>query len=290
MPPDESAETIAEIIAEEGGVDAFFAGTKGLSSPWSNVDYYTGGWKPGELSVVAARPSMGKTAFGVNAAWHAAKRNVPVNFYTLEMDKRAITLRFISLLTGITFNDLDQGQLTKVERGLVSEALTAIQDTPLRIIRATKKSVMAIRSHLERSKLKRDTRFSVVDYLGRFIQAGSDRNRAHELGAICSELKAMAIDTGTAMLLLCQLNRQLEGRPDKHPSLSDLRDSGEIEEHADIVAFIHRPEYFNRDDASLKFKAEFIIGKNRNGQTRTLDLHYQEHCGKFSAETLMEQP
>jgi replicative DNA helicase len=283
-PAHQSAETIDEIISEAGGVEEFFKGAKGIPTPWPNVTRCLGGWNAHELIVVAARPSTGKTALALNAAWGAACQGIPSAFYSLEMGKRQIVLRQISYLTGIVFNDIQQGTLSKVERYRINEALDQIRERPIRFIDAAGKGPLWVRSHAERLHAKGGLGFVAVDYLGLF-PCSQEKNRVHELGDHAKEMKLLAKSLGIPVMLLAQLNRNSENRTDKRPVLADLRDSGEIEEHADSVAFIHRPERYAPDDESLRGKAEFIIAKQRNGGVLTLDLRFRGETFRFEAET-----
>lgn len=289
----EQAETVFDIIREAGGVDKFFSPTFGIPSPWSSVDFFTGGWQDSELVLIGARPSMGKTAFVLNALWDAAsvsrKHSV---FYSYEMKKTSITRRLVSLLTGISYQRIQQATLTREERLKCRESLGQVNDAPIRIVQSSGKSVMALRSHAERLKQRDELDIIAIDYIG-LMRSGSTRgamNRNQELGEIARELKRLATDLDVPVICLSQLNRMAASREDKRPGMADLRDSGEIEEHADFIGFLHRPGYYDRDDAKLEKIAEFIISKQRNGDTPNVALEFNRVCGKFKNERLDGDP
>lgn len=288
----EQAETVFDIIREVGGVDKFFAPTFGITSPWSSVDHFTGGWQDSELILIGARPSMGKTAFILNAMWHAASiSGKHAIFYSYEMRKTAITRRLVSLLTEISYQRIQQMDLSQSERFDCRTALGKISEHPIRIVQSSGKSVMALRAHAERLKQRDELDVIAIDYIG-LMRSGSTRsamNRNQELGEIARELKRLATDLNVPVICLSQLNRAVASRDDKRPGMADLRDSGEIEEHADFIGFLHRPGYYDRENASVQNIAEFIISKQRNGDTPNVALEFDRRCGKFKNENLGAQ-
>ena len=279
----ESAETVYEIVAEAGGVDEFFKPSHGIATAWEKFDFYTGGWQSGDLSVIAARPSMGKTAFALNALWHAADREGKrAVFYSLEMHRQAIVIRLISLLTGIPFLNIKQGHLSSEERRICRASLDRIENSRLRIVQLPARSMMALRAHAERLHNRGEIDIAAADYLGLMKCANENKlSRTQELGEVSRGCKSLAMDFGIPFLLLAQLNRLVESRPDKRPNMADIRDSGEVEESADLITFLHRPGYYKREDPSLENIAEIIFGKNRNGDTPIVELEFNRRCGKF---------
>jgi replicative DNA helicase len=284
---DEHAETAYEIVQEAGGVNGFFSRVMGVPSPWPKVDFFTGGWQSGELILVGARPSMGKTAFALNLLWGAAsaygKHSV---FYSYEMDRRAIIRRLVSLVSGISYQSILQMHLTPEERDRCRQALNTINDAPVRVVQSSGKSILSLRAHAEKLKHRGELDMIAIDYIG-LMRSGSksaSNNRNQELGDIARELKRLAMDLNIPVICLSQLNRAVENRQDKRPAMSDLRDSGEIEEHADLIGFLHRPGYYNRDDAALQNVAEFIIAKQRNGDTPLIDMAFVKTSGRFLEE------
>jgi replicative DNA helicase len=277
-------EDVAAIVEGAGGLQKFLEPKRGIRSPWGQLDQATGGWQHGELILIAARPSMGKTAFALNALVHCVESRRPAVFYSFEMSKESIVRRLISLKTGITYMDLIRGNLNLSERRLVSEAMGHLTELPLRIVQASGRTVLAVRIHAERLRVRGMCDLIAVDYIGlvRGAERSSD-NRNRELGQICRQLKETATGLGIPALVLSQLSRATEMRSDKKPQMSDLRDSGELEEHADVIAFLHRPGYYNREDPSLDHVAELIISKQRNGDTPVIPLEFYRQCGRFES-------
>ena len=278
------SETISEIIESVGGISAFFKGKHGIPTPIVAITEATGGWKPGELSIVAARPSMGKSAFALNCVYNAAKRGVPTAFYSYEMAQEDIVTRLISYISGMTFMEIQSGDLNLSERRQVSDSIGEIQELPLRIIAASGSSVYRIRSDMERLHRRGLCGFAAIDYIGLIRSEGATDNRNRELGDICRQLKTTAGELAIPLMVLAQLNRAVESRTDKRPAMSDLRDSGELEEHADMISFLYRPEYYNRDAPELRGIAEFIIAKQRNGPTPIVKMEFDYRGGRFTDE------
>ena len=273
--------TVAEIISSAGGMEKVFERKVGISSPWPDFNEYTGGWSRSDLFVLAARPSMGKTALALNALYAAAKRGVHCVFYSCEMSRESITLRLLSLITAIPYRDLQQNELNANERQALKMALERICDLPLRIIGSSGHTVLSLAAHMERLSRMGRCDFAILDYIGLIKAAGRSENRNREIGDICRVLKNAAVHANIALLLLAQLNRGVEARKDKRPELSDLRDSGEIEEHADEVAFLYRPEYYDGTEPTLHGLTELHIAKQRNGATGTIKLEFVPYCGRF---------
>ena len=265
-----------------GGVSEFFKENRGIQSPWHGFNDATGGWNSGELSIIAARPSMGKTAFALNAFYDAGRRGVPAVFYTCEMSALAIWKRLVSLLTGISFIEIQKSELNASERRSCSEALASLTELPLSVISASGKTAGWIRGSVERLKRQGMCAFAILDYIGLVRGSGDGTNRNRELGEIARSFKLTAGELAIPFLVLAQLNRGVESRTDKRPMPSDLRDSGEIEEHADLLGFLYRPEYYDRDNQAVKGLAELIISKQRNGPTPTIQLDFDYRAGKFS--------
>lgn len=276
------AEDIDGIIAEAGGVSAFLKAKHGVASPWPSFNRDTGGWQAGDLVIIAARPSMGKTALALNAIWYAASRNTPAVFYSYEMDKASIVRRLVSLTAHLPYADIGREEQSAKDRKAVADAFEEISNTPLRVVNASGWTALKVRMHMERLKRRNMISLAAVDYIGLMKpMAGASQNRSQELGETCRTLKEAAGELGVPLLVLSQLNRAVEQRPDKRPVMADLRDSGELENHADLIAFIHRAGYYQRDQASLQRAAELIIGKQRNGPCSTIKLQFREEWGKF---------
>lgn len=275
-------ETIGEIVEAAGGVDRFLAATNGVETPWHQVNYCIGGgWQPGELVLVAARPSMGKTAFALNACMHAAIRGTHTVFYSCEMSRESITKRLICMRANLNYHSLIRADLTFVERRAVQETLAWLDTIPLRIIGASGRTAFAIRSHSERLSRRGRCGMIAVDYIGLVRGSDATENRNKQLGEICRQLKELATQLKIPALVLAQLNRSTETRNDKRPMMGDLRDSGELEEHADLIALLHRPGYYDRRNPDIQLVAEVIIAKQRNGDTPVIQLEFHRTNGRF---------
>ncbi len=268
-------ETASEIVEAAGGLDKFLASSNGVLTPWPQIDICTAGWQPGELALIAARPSMGKTAFALNACLYAAIRGTPTVFYSFEMGRDSVLKRLICLQTSIRYQNLTRGDLNPGERRMAVEAMERIDSLPLRIVGASGRTVLAVRSHAERLARRGKCGLIALDYIGlvRAVEGDGEQNRTRQLGDICRQLKNLATQLHIPALVLAQLNRSTESRNDKRPMMGDLRDSGELEEHADLIALLHRPG---------QLVAEVIIAKQRNGDTPVIQLEFHRNNGRFT--------
>lgn len=277
-------EYIVEIRGQSGGLT-------GVPSSL-DVDKMTAGWQRGDLIIIAARPSMGKTAFILTAARNAALHNnkdykTGVAFFSLEMSSQSLVQRLLTMEAGVDGQKTRSGQISSEEfeqlvsaAGKLSKADIFIDDTP-------GISLMELRSKCRRLKQEHNIGMVVVDYL-QLMTAGTnhDGNREQEIAYISRGLKGLAKELDLPVVALAQLSRQVENRgPNKRPMLSDLRESGSIEQDADVVCFLYRPEYYDireyEGGESTKGVAEIIIGKQRNGPTGTVRLHFIEKFARF---------
>ncbi len=276
-------ETASEIVEAAGGLDQFLASSNGVLTPWPQIDNCIAGWQPGDLALLAARPSMGKTAFALNACFYAALKGTPTVFYSFEMSRDSVLKRLICLQTSIRYQNLIRGDLNPVERRMAVDAMERVDGLPLRIVGASGRTVLAVRSHAERLAHRGRCGMIAVDYIGliRSIGQSSEKNRTRELGEICRQLKDLATQLHIPALVLAQLNRSTEARNDKRPMMGDLRDSGELEEHADLIALLHRPGYYDRKNPEIQLVAEVIIAKQRNGDTPVIQLEFHRNNGRF---------
>jgi len=254
---DAMADTIADI-------DERAAGNKrsGLQTGVVGFDALTGGLEPGQLVIVAARPSVGKTAFALNIADEVSRRGHTVAVFSLEMTKRELTQRLIALRTGVSVDEQRSGRLTAEQWGKVSACQGSADGQRLFLIDRQAIGVAYVRAVARKIKRKQGIGLIVVDYIG--LMRGEGQNRTQEIGSLSRGLKALAKELQVPVVALAQLNRGVEGRTDKRPLLSDLRDSGEVEQDADIVAMLHREELYSSDPAWHGL-AELLIRKNRNG-------------------------
>lgn len=250
----------------------------GLQTGFIDLDTATGGLEPGDLVILAARPSMGKTAFALNIADNVALDGKSVAFFSLEMPSRQIGLRILSARTRIPVSEMRTGNLSDARVDQISASMAGVHDQRLMIDDKPAVTVAYIRSKSRQLKRKHGLDLIVIDYIGLMIGKGD--NRTQELGSISRGLKAMAKELGVPVLALAQLNRGLEQRADKRPVLSDLRDSGEIEQDADIVLMLHRDEYYNHD-THMQGIAECLIRKQRNGALENVLLTYHGEIMRF---------
>lgn len=235
------------------------------------LDRMTGGLKKSDLIILAARPSMGKTALALNMAI-AASAKVPVVIFSLEMSKMQLGQRLLSLESKVDVGNIQRGDLTESEREAVTNALSKLADRPVKIDDTGGITLSELRMRAKQLKRKDGLGLVVVDYVQ--LMAGNKENRVQEVSEISRGLKALAKELDVPVLALSQLNRNLEMRADKRPLLADLRESGSLEQDADIVMFLYRDEYYNQDSES-KGVAELIVAKNRNGETGMTALSFR---------------
>jgi len=224
----------------------------------------TGGLEPGNLVIVAARPSVGKTVAGCNIATHAALSGVPVLFFTLEMGRQEIAARILAARSGVAVQAMRAGTRERDDWDRMNTAVGASMAWPMFIDDTPAATVAYVRAKARRIQRAHGLGLIVVDYLG--LMRGTGDNRTQEVGSISRGLKALAKELKVPVIALAQLNRASEGRPNRQPTLADLRDSGEIEQNADIVAMLHR-EDMHRTAPEWQGKAQMFIRKNRNGPT-----------------------
>jgi replicative DNA helicase len=254
----------------------------GVPTGFDDLDALTSGFQRSDLVVIAGRPSMGKTAFALNVAAHAAiEKRVPVAIFSLEMGKEQLVQRMLCSEARVDAHKLRTGYLADrhwssltTAAGLLSESLIYIDDTPAM-------TVLEMRSKARRLKAESDVGIVIVDYLQLMRGLGRQENRQQEISEISRSLKALAKELEVPVLALSQLSRAVETRGgDKRPILSDLRESGAIEQDADVVAFIYRAEQYERTPENVGV-AEIIVGKQRNGPTGTVRLQFSSECTRF---------
>ena len=261
-------------------------GITGLPSGYTALDRFTGGWQKSDLIIIASRPSMGKTALGLNLAENAAMRyRAPVAIFSLEMSRESLLLRLISSRTNIEQTALRNGSLRGDEWLRLADAASELSKAPIYIDDNPLISVSEVRSRARRMKSEMDLQLIVIDYL-QFMQGDhrgsrSGDNRQQEIADISRSLKALARELEIPIIVMAQLNREVErGTGNRRPGLSHLRESGSLEQDADLVMFIYRDEYYN-EDTEDKGIAEIIIGKHRNGPTGTVKLGFEDIYTRF---------
>jgi replicative DNA helicase len=281
--------TPAQIIDQfEDGINAFLDPSKrvkGLSTGFLKLDEMTGGLHPGELFILAARPSMGKTALALNIAQHIATHpsmRKTVAIFSLEMSKESLLTRMLCSAARVDNSKFRAGYLNPDERRQLSAAAAQLMDAPIYIDDTSGANLMDVHAKLRRLKRDEDLALVVIDYLQLMGGRGKYENRVQEVSALSRGLKLMAKDLGVPMLVLSQLSRAPETRIGEHkPQLSDLRESGSIEQDADVVGFIYREEVYKPDRADLKGLADLIVSKQRNGPTGTVKMVFFKQFTKF---------
>lgn len=260
------------------------SGITGLPTGFIDFDEQTSGLQPADLIIVAGRPSMGKTTFAMNIAENAAiQAKAPVAIFSMEMPADSLAMRMLSSLGRIDQHRLRTGKLNDEDWPRLTSAIQLLNDAPLFIDDTGGLSPTELRARARRLKREHGLSLIVVDYL-QLMQGSSNgrqaENRATEISEISRSLKALAKELNVPVIALSQLNRSLEQRPNKRPVMSDLRESGAIEQDADIIVFIYRDEVYNEDSAE-KGKAEIIISKQRNGPIGKIDLTFQGKYTRF---------
>lgn len=254
----------------------------GIPTGFIDLDYRTAGMQPSDLVLIAARPSMGKTAFVLNIAQHVAfKQNKTVAIFSLEMSKEQLVNRMFSLESNVDAQHLRTGQLSDQEwekliesAGVIGRSNLIIDDTP-------GISISELRSKCRKYKMEHNLSMIIIDYLQLMSGSGRSESRQNEISEISRSLKAIARELSVPVLALSQLSRAVEQRPDHRPMLSDLRESGAIEQDADVVMFIYRDDYYHKD-SEKKGVAEIIVAKQRNGPIGTVDLVWLPEYTKFA--------
>ena len=249
----------------------------GVPTGFRDLDRMTSGLQAGDLVVLAARPSMGKTAFAINIAEHVAlNEGLPVAVFSMEMGAAQLAVRIVGSIGRINQSHLRTGKLTDDEWPRLTEAIEKLRQVSLHIDETPGLTPGALRANARRlSRQCGKLGLIVVDYLQLMSGSGSDGdNRASELGEISRGLKMLAKELQCPVIALSQLNRSVEQRTDKRPMMSDLRESGAIEQDADIIMFIYRDEYYTKDACKEPGVAEIIIGKQRNGPTGIVKLAF----------------
>lgn len=265
-------------------------GLTGVPSGFTALDRLTSGWQPSDLIILAARPGMGKTSLTLAITKNAAVDfNKPVAFFSLEMSSVQLVNRLISLETEISSEKLRKGQLEEYEWQQLHVGISNLSDVPIFLDDTPSLSVFELRAKCRRLKMQHDIQLIIIDYL-QLMTAGGDSkggNREQEIATISRSLKALAKELNVPVIALAQLSRAVEVRGgSKRPQLSDLRESGSIEQDADIVGFIYRPEYYgiveDEDGNNLKGIGEVIIAKHRNGALDSVRLKWDGQYAKFS--------
>ncbi len=256
----------------------------GVPSGFIDLDRLTNGFQPGELIIIAARPSMGKTAFTLNVAAHAAmQEQMPVGFFSLEMGCEQLIQRLVGSEARINLSNLRRGLVKGNESSKLTAAYGRLADAAMYIDESPTLNIGTLRNKCRRLVHNHDVKIIIIDYLQLMSSVTQYDNKATEVGEISRGLKAIAREFNVPVIALSQLNRGVESRIDKRPMMSDLRESGAIEQDADIIVFLYREEYYLREKTpeDKLGLAEVIIAKNRNGPTGSLELKFFNSITRF---------
>lgn len=254
----------------------------GIATGFYDLDYKTSGLQPSDLILVAARPSMGKTAFVLNVAEYVAlKSNVTTAIFSLEMSKEQLVKRILSMNSKVDSQAIRSGELQDEDWTKLVESARVIGNSNLIIDDTPGISISELRSKCRKFKLEHNLGLIIIDYLQLMSGGKKSESRQQEISEISRSLKALAREVEAPVIALSQLSRAVEQRPDKRPMLSDLRESGAIEQDADVVMFIYRDDYYNHDSEEAGV-SEIIIGKQRNGPTGTVKLAWLSQYTKFA--------
>lgn len=287
---------IGKII--EGNIDALEErqGSKalvtGVATGFTKIDELTAGFQQSDLIILAGRPGMGKTALALNIAKHAAvDNNVPVALFSLEMSKEQLSMRMLSSEAQIDSSKMRRGFISQNDWMKITDAAGVLSEAPIFIDDSPNITALEIRTKSRRLKMDQNIGMVIVDYIQLMKGPASAERRDLEISEISRSLKALAKELSLPVVALSQLNRELEKRSDKRPQLSDLRESGALEQDADVVAFIYRDELYNKDENNpKKGTAEIIIAKQRNGPTGFAPLKFWDTYTRFGNLSPQDYP
>lgn len=271
---DELLEELEEIAANGGP-------SKGLATGLIDLDNLTTGLQPGQMIIVAARPAMGKSTLAMNflraAAIHQKK---PAIIFSLEMSRSEIGMRLIAAEAGVLFGNMRRGKLVNKDWSKITACMGRLSEAPLYIDDSPNMAMNEIRSKCRRLKQQVGLSLVVIDYLQLMTSGKKIESRQQEVSEFSRALKLLAKELEIPVVAVAQLNRGPEQRTDKKPMIADLRESGSLEQDADVIILLHRPDYYNKDERAGE--ADIIVAKHRNGETATLPVAFQGHYARFS--------
>ena len=264
----------------------------GVPTGYNDLDKLTAGLQPAELIIVAGRPGMGKTAFALNIAANAAFTGAGVAVFSLEMAKEQLVLRMLCSEARVDSSKVRSGYLGERDFPQLAKAAGRLHEAPIYIDDTPAISVLELRAKARRLVRDRSKKIGliVVDYLQLMRGMGTASNREQEISEISRSLKALAKELSVPVIALSQLNRRVEDRGDRRPMMSDLRESGAIEQDSDVIIFIYRDEVYNKSDESKKGLAEIIVAKQRNGPIDTVTLTFLNEFTRFENYTERDEP
>jgi replicative DNA helicase len=256
----------------------------GIPSGFEDIDRLTSGFQNSDLIIIAGRPSMGKTSFALNIAQYAAvEKSIPVAVFSLEMSKEQIALRFLCSEARIDAHKLRGGFLSENDWPKLTLAAGSLSEAPVFVDDTAGMNVLEMRAKARRLKKDQGLGLIIVDYLQLMRDSFRSESREQEISSISRSLKGLAKELDIPVIALSQLNRRVEERTDKRPQLSDLRESGAIEQDADVILFVYREEVYHKDDPEKKGKAEIIVGKQRNGPIGSVPLVFIDKYATFES-------
>lgn len=254
----------------------------GVPSGYKDLDELTTGFQPGDLVIFGGRPSMGKTAFALNIAQHlGVEMHEPTAMFSLEMSKKQLALRLLCSEAMVDSNSVRKGFIHKEDWHKLTTAAGKLAEAPIYIDDFSNTSVLEMRAKARRLKMEHGLSLVIVDYLQLMRGSSGMERREQEISEITRSLKGLAKELEVPVIALSQLNRGVEQRQDKRPTLADLRESGAIEQDADVIIFLYRDEVYNKNNPGNKGKAEMIIAKQRNGPTATVNLTFLASSTRF---------
>lgn len=269
-----------QIITKSGGIDKFLSPNQGVRTPWIRLTEITGGYRPQELYVIAGNPGMGKSSMAIQTAMRVSEDGFGVMIFSLEMSRESIVKRMACYRARVDAQKLQLGYLNNEERTRLRKAINEITGWPLWVAEYGVSTVSGIRAALRAKRAaKQDVFMLVIDYLQILQIVGKSKNRVEEVSELTRSLKLLAMEEKVNIQLLSQLSRDNK-KERRAPELQDLRDSGSIEQDADAVAFVWRPEMIHRDREDLRGQADLILAKQRNGPTGKIELTW---LGQFTA-------
>ena len=255
----------------------------GVASGFKGLDKLTAGFQPGELTIIAARPSMGKTAFSLNIAQHVVLREKKsLAYFSVEMGKEQLMMRMLASEARVNLSDLRVGHLSDNAWPRLIDRASKMAEARLYIDDTSGISPFEIRAKCRRLKAQHGLDMIMIDYLQLMDLKQKVESRERAVSEISKTLKAIAKELQVPVIALAQLNRGVEGRSDRRPMLSDLRESGSIEQDADVIMMLFREDYYDRDNPDVKGNSEVIVGKNRNGATDKVNLRWEANIGRFA--------
>lgn len=254
----------------------------GIATGFTDLDRMTAGLQPGELTIIAARPSMGKTAFSLNIAQHVALRQKKtVAYFSLEMSRDAVMMRILGTEARINMGELRTGKIGDSVWPKLIQVAGQVSEAPLFIDETSGISPFEVRARARRLKAQHGLDLIVIDYLQLMDLKQKVESRERAVSEISKTLKAIAKELQIPVIALAQLNRGVEGRADRKPMLSDLRESGSIEQDADVIMMLYREDYYDKENPEVKGSAKVVVAKQRNGATGDVNLRFDAEHGRF---------